>query len=290
MSVVISSVPRRQLGRLLREARERAGMSVNGAARSLEWSTAKMYRVESGEAPMRTHDVTVMCALFDVAPDLREVMTTLAKEAKEGSWWHAYGETIPAWFELYMGMEAYAVRLRHYETGLIPGLFQTPDYAEEVLRQMPNMSEDRVASQIAIRMERQKILTRRSPVAPRVEVLLDEYAIRRPLKNRDLWRAQLIRLRETATLRNVSLRILPLDLQPYPAKSIGSFVIMEFLPLGLRTPEPSTVYCEGLTGALYLDRPTDVAAYEGCWQNMIPMAMSATDTTELLSTLIKEYE
>ena len=66
-----SSVPKRQLGRMLREAREAAGMSLDGAARALQWSRAKMYRVEGGDAPLRTHEVLVICELFDVVPELR---------------------------------------------------------------------------------------------------------------------------------------------------------------------------------------------------------------------------
>lgn len=37
-----STVPRRQLGRYLRELRTRAGLTVRVAARALEWSESKL--------------------------------------------------------------------------------------------------------------------------------------------------------------------------------------------------------------------------------------------------------
>jgi hypothetical protein len=41
-----STVPRRQLGRYLRDARGRARMSVRAAAEALEWSETKIWRIE----------------------------------------------------------------------------------------------------------------------------------------------------------------------------------------------------------------------------------------------------
>ena len=52
-----STVQRRQLGRYLKQAREKAGISLEAAAAELEWSRAKMYRIEGGQNVVRTHDV-----------------------------------------------------------------------------------------------------------------------------------------------------------------------------------------------------------------------------------------
>src|SRR5688572_2252912 len=127
-----SSVPRRQLGRFLRQAREQAQMSLEAAAAELEWSRAKMYRIEGGQTPVRKHDVIAMCSVYGARTELTEALVALAVESKSRGWWHAYGDAVPAWFELYVGLEAAASRLRQYESGLIPGLLQTRDYAAAV--------------------------------------------------------------------------------------------------------------------------------------------------------------
>ena len=46
--VEASSVPGRQLGRYLKSAREAAGLTSEAAAAQMEWSKAKLYRVEAG--------------------------------------------------------------------------------------------------------------------------------------------------------------------------------------------------------------------------------------------------
>jgi DNA-binding XRE family transcriptional regulator len=74
-----SSVPRRQMGRLLKQARERAGMALQPAAAELEFSRARMYRIEGGEVSLRKHDVLAMCQLYDVNAQTAEVLLGLAR-------------------------------------------------------------------------------------------------------------------------------------------------------------------------------------------------------------------
>jgi len=52
-----STVPRRQLGRYLRDLRSKERLTVRAAARMLEWSEAKIWRIESGHTALRSLDV-----------------------------------------------------------------------------------------------------------------------------------------------------------------------------------------------------------------------------------------
>jgi len=285
-----SSIPHRQLGRLLREAREAAGISMKAASASLEWSIAKMYRVEAGTAPLRTPDITTMCALYEVAPEMQDLLIKLAREGKEGAWWHTYGAALPSWFELYVGMEAYAMRLRRYDAGIIPGLLQTAEYAEELMRRVESFTDEEIAAKVAIRLERQRIFDRRRPAPPKVEILLDEVALRRPLRRRDDWRQQLIHIQQMAARPMVSVQVLPICVPPDPMLSAGSFTVMDFYPVGMRTPDPSTIYYEGMTGALYIDRPEEVDTYLHRWNRLNREAMSPQGSADFISGLIKENE
>jgi len=40
---------------------------------------------------------------------------------------------VPEWFSLYLDVEPAAAAIRTYEAELIPGLLQTPAYAQEIL-------------------------------------------------------------------------------------------------------------------------------------------------------------
>ncbi|KWV31032.1 helix-turn-helix domain-containing protein [Micromonospora rifamycinica] len=283
-----SSVPRRQLGRLLRQAREEAGINLEAAAEALEWSRAKMYRLEGGQTSLRTHDVTLMCQHYGTSTELTEVLVSLARESKSKGWWHAYGEVIPAWFELYVGLEAAARRIRHYETMLIPGLLQSPEYMAAVFESKPGRAPQEVARKVSLRLERQRLLSRRRPVAPTFEAIIDEAVIRRPIADVEEWRKQLAHLVNAAQAPNVSVRIVPQSAGPHMVFVANAFIILDFPALGTRPAEPSTVYSESLTGSLYLDRPNELETYSEAWQALSALALDERESEDLIGRVIKE--
>ncbi|WP_438819672.1 helix-turn-helix domain-containing protein [Micromonospora globispora] len=97
-----SIVPRRQLGRLLRQFRTEAGVTLDAAAEALEYSRQKIWRIECGLGTVRVLDVKALCELYGVSPEMTEAMRGLAAETKSKVWWHAYGDAVPSWFELYV--------------------------------------------------------------------------------------------------------------------------------------------------------------------------------------------
>nr|MDT0660079.1 helix-turn-helix transcriptional regulator [Micromonospora sp. DSM 115978] len=286
MGEIGSSVPRRQLGRYLKRAREEAGIALEAAARQLEWSRARMYRIEAGTTSARTLDVEQMCRVYGTSPSMTKALIGLAKESKARGWWHAYGEAIPAWFELFVGMEAAASHIRQYESVLIPGLLQTPEYAAVVFRTKPGVTEDEVARKVALRMERQRLLTRRNPKAPNLDVIIDEAALARPITPEGAWRAQLAKL--AVRRPTVSLRVLPSAVGPHPASVAGAFCLMDFPEVSTRPAEPTTIYSENLTGAIYLDKPAEVAEYAEVWRILGELALSAEESRELIEATAKE--
>lgn len=285
-----SSVPKRQLGRLLKQAREEAGIPLDTAAKRLEWSRARMYRIEGAQTSVRTHDVELMCRIYGTSDEIRSVLVALAAESKSRGWWHAYGDAIPEWFELYVGLEAAACHLRQYEPALIPGLLQTPEYMAAVFRTKPGRTPAEVTRRVALRLERQRLLTRRSPAAPQLQVVIDESVIRRPHEDVEGWRTQLAHLGSIASTgpENVSVRVLPMRVGPHLASVAGAFVVLDFPRLGTRPAEPSTVYSESLTGGLYLDRPNEVSAYIDAWTTLWASTLDEYASADLLNSAIKE--
>jgi transcriptional regulator with XRE-family HTH domain len=277
-----STVPRRQLGRLLRQTREQAGIGLEAAAADLEWSRAKMYRIEAGQSPVRTPDVDQMCRLYGAAAETTEVMVGLARESKSKGWYHAYGEVIPRWFELYVGLEETANRIRTYEPALVPGLLQTPEYTAAVIRSKPGTTEDEVARIVDLRKERQRILTRRRPAPPKLEVLMEEAALHKIVPGMV---AQMDLLIEASQSPHISVRLIPLDSVLIQSAIAGSFVILDFPTKGIRSAEPTTVYNECLSGALYLDRLDEVRAYAEAWKTLTANALGEDDSRKLMATI-----
>ncbi|GII24149.1 helix-turn-helix domain-containing protein [Planosporangium mesophilum] len=283
-----SSVPRRQLGRYLKKVREEAGVALEAAANELEWSRARMYRIEGGQTAVRSHDVVAMCALYGVSNEMTEVLVGLAKESKAKGWWHARGDAVPAHLHLYFGLEAAASRMRQYQAVLVPGLLQTQEYAEAVFRTRLGTTEEEVAQRVAVRSERQRLLARRRPKAPELRTIVDEAVLRRPIADRAAMQRQLAHLVDVSQKPGISVRVLPLEVGPHPASAAADFTILEFPRVGNRPPEPTTVYSENLTGSHYLDKPGEVAAFEEVWQALDSLALDTRESEDLIGTIIKE--
>jgi transcriptional regulator with XRE-family HTH domain len=285
-----STVPRRQVGRLMRQLREQAGISLLAAAEELEFSRARMYRIENGEVPVRKHDVIAMCGVYQAGPQMTEMLIALAQESKAKGWWRAYGDVVPAWFDLYVGMEQAASRLRSYAPSLVPGLLQCREYAEHVFAKWLGKDATGVHNAVAVRLERQSLLSRRLPAAPQVEVMLDEGVLRRAIPDRFGMRKQLAHLVNVSTRPNVRVRVIPFAAGPHRAASSGQFTILDFPAVGAASPEPTIIYCENLTGALYLDKIAEVNTYESTWVDLSDAALSQDESDVLLHSIIKESD
>ncbi|MEV0330306.1 helix-turn-helix transcriptional regulator [Micromonospora echinospora] len=283
-----STVPRRQLGRALKELRVQAQMTLDGVAEALHCSRQKMWRIESGLGPVRPLDVRFMCELYGATRELADALTNLAAETKARGWWHSYGNAVPDWFELYVSLEQAATHLREHDDTLIPGLLQTPGYTRGVYANRPNMPVDELERVLEVRRRRQELLVRRLPKAPRLEWVLSEAALLRCVGGSATMAEQLEHLVQRMALPNVSIRVLPLAAGAHNGALAGAFVMLEF-PSGNRsTPEPPVVYCESVTGALYLDRPEEFAVYENIWNSLDLLALDDEQSKRLISKIKEE--
>src|ERR1700729_3404000 len=156
-----STVPRRQLGRYLRDLRNSQRLTVRSAAGRLEWSEAKIWRIETGQTSLRSLDVETMCRIYGAAPDLTQALMGLAKETKARGWWHSYGDVIPEGFDLYLGLEEAASSLSWSEAELVPGLLQTEGYARAVISaDKPDTDPAEIDRRVQLRIERQALIRR----------------------------------------------------------------------------------------------------------------------------------
>lgn len=284
-----TTVPRRQLGRHLRDLRNQARPTVRAAAKQLEWSEPKIWRIETGQTALRSLDVEAMCKVYGASADLTQGLMGLAKETKGRGWWHAYGDVIPESFDLYIGLGEAASRFSWYEAELVPGLLQTPDYARALIRESgPERDDAEVERRVHVRSTRQ-VLLNRATAAPAVDVALNEAVLRRPVGGGKVMAEQLERLVHLSSLINVSIRVVPYSAGLRAGIMSGPFVTMRFPTTDDgRDTEPPAVYVEGFTGALYLDKPHEIERYDGAFTSIWGSALDEAGSTSLLKQAARE--
>ena len=198
----------------------------------------------------------------------------------ERGWWQKYAGLIGSEYADLIGLEAEARTIRTYEQELVPGLLQTPDYARAVVRaSRPTDTTEEIDRRVEIRIERQEVLTRADPPPPRVNVVLSEGALRRPVGGPDLMRKQLEYLMRPRDRANVTVQVLPFDAGVHPSM-VGPFTAMTFSDPG----DLGVVYVENATSALFLEEPGELRVYEELWSTLQASTLSADDSQTFLKS------
>ena len=271
------------LGAHLRRLREHAGISREDAGYHIRASGSKISRMELGRVSFKERDVIDLLAFYGIADgEERDSLLQLTREANATPWWQKYQDAAPDWFGLYVGLEEAAQLIRVYEVQFVPGLLQTEDYARAVVLQgAPGLEPEEVERRVALRLGRQKLLTRDNP--PRLWAIVDEAALRRPMGGRDVLAGQIQRLMDLVSEPNITLQVMPFKYGGHAAEG-GAFHIMRFPEADL----PDMVYVEYLTGALYIEKPEEVERYAAVMERLSVAGTSPERTREILAGLLKE--
>lgn len=277
------TVLRMVLGKRLQHLREKAGLTYEEAGHALDVTHATVRRMEKAEVGLRIPYVEKLLHTYGVTRQEEiDGFVSLAREANQPGWWHRYRDVLPDWFSAFVSLESESHVIRAYEPHYVPGLLQTPAYARAVLRAgLPHAPEDEIERQVALRMERQAILTREDP--PLLWVVLDETVLRRPIGGGEVMSEQIDRLLEAAALPRVRLQIMPFSAGSHPAM-YGPFHLFRF-PID---ELPDVACAESLVGAVYFDQRDDVSAFLEALDRMCTQAAPVHRTEGLLSALRKE--
>jgi transcriptional regulator with XRE-family HTH domain len=269
----------RRLMRELKRLRETSGLSPDEAARRLDFSVSKLYRIENGKARVDHDDLEDMLDLYDVRSPERDALVALGRDSRRRGWWTTYKDVFTG---SYVGLESDAARVQ-VASHLVPGLFQTADYARAVIgATAPWLTADDVERRVAARLARQQaVLSRDSP--PEIHAVLDEAVLHRAIGGTAVMAAQLAVLAKASTQPGVTVQVVPFGAGSHAALE-GDFVILAF-----PDPEdPPVVYAEGIFGDLYLESKEELDRYTLAWTHLLDKALSPAESTLMIGGLAKE--
>jgi transcriptional regulator with XRE-family HTH domain len=277
------TVKRRRLAQELRSYREAAGLTIEQVAERLEWSSGKISKIENARVGVLPRDVKFLLGIYGVGegPE-REVLLVLAKESRQRGWWQQYGDAIPEWFEVYVGLESAATSVASYHGEYVQGLLQTADYARAVLRAMQvTATDEEIEQRVKVRMARQEGLT--GPDGPRLWVVFNEAVLRRQVGGQAVMREQLLKIAEVSEAGNVTVQVLPFRAGAHPAMD-SPFTLLGFAEAGAA----EVVYLEYPTGALYLESEAEVARYRLFLDHLRAASLSVSDSRRLVMRVADE--
>lgn len=275
---------KRHVALQLRSLREAAGIKRDHVAEYLGCTVGHIRHLETLISLPKPMEVRVLLPMYGV-PERIESFLALVDAAKRGRDWWADFPGVPSWLELLLGIQAAAATIDRYDAMVVPGLFQTPAYAEAVIRGgEPGLSDDEVKQRVELRMARQDVLTRPDP--PRVQCVLDEAVLYRQAKDPSVLPEQLEHLVKLTELPNVHIQVLARSALGLHCAIDGTFSVITFGPELVN--DPGVAYTESRISGTYYEQPEEIARYRDTWSAVQTLAETPERSRNILAQRAKE--
>jgi transcriptional regulator with XRE-family HTH domain len=278
------AVARRRLRLALRKVREAKGVTQGQIAEALEWSLSKVNRIESGDVTISNTDLRALLGFLGVTDSaLIERLTDDARASRRRGWWDEpqYREHLtPATLQM-LQFETEATAIRSFHPTLVPGLFQTRDYAEAVFNFWSRtLSAAARATRLAVRMRRRaQVLERSDP--PSYYLIFEESVVLRDVGGPDVMAEQLRSLIATSRTPQAIVRVLPLARSAM--SMLGAFTVFD-----LGDEENAVLYRESAWGDEIVHSSDEIGLHRQIFEQMWDESLSQTESLRLVGDKITQ--
>ncbi len=268
---------RESLGQRLRELRRDARLTGRRLAEAQGWQPSKVSRIENGKQTPSDADVeawATTCGVPEATDNLIAALRSLEGHYVEHR--RAFRAGMARFQHAIREQETEYSIIRNFQSGIIPGLLQTPEYARH--RFAPGLKyggpPTDVDESVAARMARQQILYRPST---RAHFVLTEAPLRYRLCPLEVLEGQLDRLLGIASMRTVRLGVIPLESQ-FRSAPLHGFAIYD----------ENEVLVETLTATLTLSETSEISAYLELFAEYASAAVYGAEVRALITKVLSE--
>ncbi|MFF5537813.1 helix-turn-helix domain-containing protein [Streptomyces cinerochromogenes] len=268
----------RMLGDELRRHRENRGLTLKEAARAIRGSTSKMSRLERGESPPKARDVYDLARFYMLDEREMQVIDQLLAQTNNNQWYDQYADVTPDYLRRLIQLEGQAEQITVFESQVVPGLLQTPAYAEALVRQvMRHATAAEVAGIVRLREDRRKRVLGRI----RLIAFMDETVLDRRRGTDEVMSDQLRYLMDIAQKNKVHVRLVAKEsvAPPYPITHL-TFPDDQHAELA---------YVEQVRSAIYVTKKRALDEYRKLLDDLHEVALEKEQSMERLAQAIERY-
>ncbi|MDX3529775.1 helix-turn-helix transcriptional regulator [Streptomyces sp. ID05-39B] len=272
------TVRSRRLGAALKTYRLAAKMDQVQAAEVIAAHQTRVSRIETGHVSARPLEIRAMLDAYGVRDlEVRQKLEELSRQSKRRGWWLEHAAHLRPDYLDHIALEDDATYIRQWQPALVPGLLQTPTYAEAVIAAGPGYVAPEVLEQLVkVREGRQAKI---GEGGASYTAILWEAVITQPLVHFDIHRQQLTAILEIGERKNVTVQVLPFSAGALAATT-SAFSSFSFDS----EPVVEAVTLENLRGTSVLEAPEDLTAYA----NMYDLLRSAALAPDASARLIRD--
>lgn len=248
---------REALGARLRELRAEGGLDGKTLAARLGWQRSKVSRLQNGRQTATDEDLEAWAAAVGAPGQTDELKARLrGLESQQRHWRRQLSAGHAPVQDRYVVEYRRTATMRGYEVSVIPGLFQTPAYARQLLAQNADLMHSPRDTDAAVqaRIRRQEVLYEPGKL---FRVLIWEAALHAAVGPREVMAGQLDRLVGLIGMSTVELGIVPLG-APMPLTPKHGFWIFD----------EDRVIVETINTELQYDTADDLALYGRVWEQL----------------------
>ncbi|MFD7510370.1 helix-turn-helix domain-containing protein [Streptomyces sp. NPDC059853] len=205
----------KRLGAELKRMRTEAGETTEFAARLLGIDRTRIANIEAGIRIITPERVRTLACNYDVRDDAYVDALAEMADSRPKEWWETYRGQLPAGLLDIAELEWHSTGIRTGAFLHVPGLLQTDGYVRAVCSAaLPPLSPHEIELRVAMRMQRQQVLHRASPVT--YTAYVHEAALRIEFGGAKVMRTQLEHLCDVGQRANVDIRVLPFTSGAFP--------------------------------------------------------------------------
>ncbi|SFL79935.1 Helix-turn-helix domain-containing protein [Streptomyces pini] len=280
----VTTVRRMRLGMELRRLREQARVSQNAAAEAIDGSDTKISRVEAGKTGLNRLELTALLDLYGVTDErFRSGLVELNRTSRQRGWWQQRSDILAPKLQELIELESTASQIFEYEAIVIPGLFQTKEYAQAIISGFPPPHSVPVEQAVQIRLERQKLIERDD--APRIICVLDEAVLHRQVGTPEVMADQLRKLIAINNPPHLSIQVIPYSAGAH-AGADGSFRLFSY-------PTPADMdicFLEQKESRVFIEEEAGLEPYRTAAEHLRTQALSSPDSMKLIAGLAAEFD
>ncbi|MGW1794444.1 helix-turn-helix domain-containing protein [Streptomyces sp. NPDC001984] len=265
-----------RLGVELRRLREAAGLTAVEAAALLGANRVQMSHIESGLTGVSEQRLRRLASHYACTDEeFVDALVVMATDRTRG-WWEEYRGLLPTSFLDISELNHHASFRHDVAVLYVPGLLQTEDYARAVFSgRVPELPNDELELRVHHRMAGQQI------VIP-YELVIHESALRIRVSDRVVSRAQLTKLLELSEADNITVRVIPFDLDGFArAASTMTYV-------GGPVPKLDTVVRDVPQGSAFIDSEAQLGAFRTRFRKVEAVSLDLERSRDFISRLTKE--
>lgn len=272
---------RRALGQRLRWFRTDADLRAIDLAELIGMSQGQLSKIENGKRRISPEQAQQWMRQCRADTDAVDEVAELARRADTDvtAWKERFAVGWANDQRSYTDTEQEATSIRLYQVSVVPGLMQTSDYTEFVLREIVGLDGDEIAAGLQARAHRQKLLYRPDT---HISAIIAEHVLRHRFPGRAVMIEQLHRLVQLAALPTVDLAVIPTDTD-MPMPYMTSFDLLE-----LPNDDGDVVQVELDTGEVTETEPNRVATYKHRHEALRNYSLTEQDVTALVQRIADE--